>query len=133
MCQVVYRLSHCIIRIPINITNVQRSEKKKIMFWIAVNLRVFLFSTDEADVDTITSFMQEAMIVKGLKHPNIVELVGVVLQRMAPPYIVTPLTRNGDLGHFLKISRATSARMQVRTKNQGLPMPVLLTSLLCGL
>lgn len=103
------------------------------MFWIAVNLRVFLFSTDEADVDTITSFMQEAMIVKGLQHPNIVELVGVVLQRMAPPYIVTPLTRNGDLGHFLKISRATSARMQVRTKNQGLPMPVLLTSLLCGL
>lgn len=73
---------------------------------------------DEADVDTITSFMQEAMIVKGLKHPNIVELVGVVLQRMAPPYIVTPLTRNGDLGHFLKISRATSARMQTITSRQ---------------
>ena len=67
-------------------------------------------------MDTITSFVQEAMIIKGLKHPNIVELVGVVLQRAAPPYIVTPLTRNGDLGHFLKISRATSARQQVRSQ-----------------
>ena len=57
--------------------------------------------------------MQEAMIIKDLKHPNIVKLVGVVLQRAAPPYIVTRLTKNGDLGHFLKISRGTSARMQV--------------------
>lgn len=64
-------------------------------------------------MDTITSFIQEAMTIKGLKHPNIVELVGVVLQRAMPPYIVTPLTKNGDLGHFLKISRATSARPQV--------------------
>lgn len=76
---------------------------------------VLYFSTDEADMDTITSFMQEAMVIKDLKHPNVVELVGVVLQRAAPPYIITPLTRNGDLGHFLKISRATSARVQVRT------------------
>lgn len=75
-----------------------------------------LFYTDEADMDTITSFMQEAVVIKDLKHPNVVELVGVVLQRSAPPYIVTPLTRNGDLGHFLKISRATSARVQVRTQ-----------------
>ena len=70
---------------------------------------------DEADMDTITSFIQEAMIIKDLKHPNIIKLVGVVLQRAAPPFIVTPLTKNGDLAHFLKISRATSARLQVRT------------------
>lgn len=73
---------------------------------------------DEADVDTITSFIQEAVVIKDLKHPNIVELVGVVLQRAAAPYIVTPLTRNGDLGHFLKISRATSARVQTITSRQ---------------
>ncbi|KAJ7390502.1 Macrophage stimulating 1 receptor (c-met- tyrosine kinase), a [Desmophyllum pertusum] len=73
---------------------------------------------DEADMDTITSFMQEAMVIKDLKHPNVVELVGVVLQRAAPPYIITPLTRNGDLGHFLKISRATSARVQTITSRQ---------------
>ncbi|XP_027057113.1 cytoplasmic tyrosine-protein kinase BMX-like isoform X3 [Pocillopora damicornis] len=73
---------------------------------------------DEADMDTITSFMQEAMVIKGFKHPNVVELVGVVLQRSTPPYIVTPLTRNGDLGHFLKISRATSARVQTITSRQ---------------
>ena len=78
-------------------------------------------------MDTITSFMQEAMVIKGLNHPNIVELVGVVLQRAAPPYIITPLTRNGDVGHFLKISRATSARMQVRTELQGLPTSYLLS------
>lgn len=73
---------------------------------------------DEADMDTITSFMQEAMVIKGFEHPNVVELVGVVLQRSTPPYIVTPLTRNGDLGHFLKISRATSARVQTITSRQ---------------
>ena len=66
-------------------------------------------------MDTITSFIQEAVVIKDLKHPNIVELVGVVLQRATTPYIVTPLTRNGDLGHFLKISRATSARVQVKS------------------
>lgn len=73
---------------------------------------------EEADMDTITSFIQEALIIKGLKHPNVIELVGVVLQRAAPPYIVTPLTRNGDLAHFLKISRATSARLQTLTSRQ---------------
>lgn len=84
-------------------------------------------------MDTITSFMQEAMIIKGLKHPNIVELVGVVLQRAAPPYIITPLTRNGDLGHFLKISRATSARMQVRIGCRGLATSARLSPFLHGL
>ena len=64
-------------------------------------------------MDAITSFMQETMIIKDLKHPNIVKLVGVLLHRAAPPHIVTPLTKNGDLAHFLKISRATSARPQV--------------------
>lgn len=73
---------------------------------------------DETDPDTITSFMQEAMIIKDLKHPNIVKLVGVVLQRAAPPYIVTRLTKNGDLGHFLKISRGTSARTQTVRSRQ---------------
>lgn len=76
---------------------------------------ICFFFADEADMDTITSFIQEAVVIKDLKHPNIVQLVGVVLQRAAAPYIVTPLTRNGDLGHFLKISRATSARIQVKS------------------
>lgn len=82
---------------------------------VDVEKMLLILFIDEADMDTITSFIQEAMIIKGLKHPNVIELVGVVLQRVAPPYIVTPLTKNGDLGHFLKISRATSARLQVRT------------------
>lgn len=104
------------------------------IFWGCCKFKGFSPSTDEADVDTITSFMQEAMVIKGLKHPNIVQLVGVVLQRAAPPYIVTPLTRNGDLGHFLKISRATSARMQVRTGLQGSPTSALFSlSFLKGL
>ena len=64
-------------------------------------------------MDTITLFVQEAIVIKDLQHPNVVKLVGVALQRAAPPYIITPLTKNGDLGHFLKISRATSARPQV--------------------
>lgn len=72
----------------------------------------------EADLDAITSFMQETMIIKDLKHPNIVKLVGVLLHRAAPPHIVTPLTKNGDLAHFLKISRATSARPQTITSRQ---------------
>lgn len=82
---------------------------------VDVEKMLLILFIDEADMDTITSFIQEAMIIKGLKHPNVIELVGVVLQRVAPPYIVTPLTKNGDLGHFLKISRATSARLQVQT------------------
>lgn len=48
------------------------------MFWIVVNLRVFLFFIDEVDVDIIIFFMQEVMIVKGFKYLNIVEFVGVV-------------------------------------------------------
>ena len=88
-----------------------RSEEKVHL----LSLKWCFFFADEADMDTISSFIQEAVVIKDLKHPNIVELVGVVLQRAAAPYIVTPLTRNGDLGHFLKISRATSARVQVKS------------------
>ena len=64
-------------------------------------------------MNTTISFVNEAIIMKDLLHPNVSPLLGVALQRTAPPYLVMPLAKRGDLGHLLKLSRETAARPQV--------------------
>ena len=64
-------------------------------------------------MDTVKSFAHEAIIMKDLLHPNVSPLLGVALQRAAPPLLVMPLTKRGDLGHLLKLSRPNGSRLQV--------------------
>ena len=62
------------------------------------------------DSDVIKEFISESVIMKDFHHPNVLRLLGVVLD--APdgiPHLVFPLMEKGNLKDFLKSSRVEAS------------------------
>ncbi|XP_065843114.1 tyrosine-protein kinase Src42A-like [Oscarella lobularis] len=57
-----------------------------------------------------TAFLQEAAILKRLRHPKLIQLYAVCTD-MEPIYIVTELMRNGSLLEYLQSSRGRELRL----------------------
>ena len=82
---------------------------------ISVAVKVMIPSTD---FDNISSFVGEALVMKNFKHENVLELLGVVMQSSAPPLIVLPVMKHGDLNQFLRSARSTPRRHQSLSTRQ---------------
>ena len=65
------------------------------------------------DFETVSAFVSEGVMMSKFKHPNILRLLGIVLQVNAPPIIIMPYMRHGDLNQFLRNARATPRKPQV--------------------
>lgn len=65
------------------------------------------------DFETVSAFVSEGAIMSKFNHPNILRLLGVVLQPNAPPMIIMPYMKHGDLNQFLRNARATPRKPQV--------------------
>ncbi len=72
-----------------------------------------MFILDSMEFDTVSSFVSEGLMMSRFNHKNILKLFGVVMQPSAPPMIVVPFMRHGDLNQFLRNARATPRRPQV--------------------
>ena len=55
--------------------------------------------------DIVDDFREECMKLSQLKHPNIMETVGVCLDGGAVPFLVMPFMSNGNLLQHLKTNR----------------------------
>ena len=73
----------------------------------------FLFLSDSMEFETISSFVSEGLIMSRFKHRNILRLFGLVIQPCAPPMIVMPYMKHGDLNQLLRNARATPRKPQV--------------------
>eukprot|EP00794_Sanderia_malayensis_P009972 gene9972-10995_t len=71
-----------------------------------------------AEFDMVSSFVAEGVLMSKFCHRNILSLIGVVLQPNAPPMIVLPHMRHGDLNQFLRSSRSTPRRPQQLSTQQ---------------
>ena len=49
----------------------------------------------------IEEFMREAQVMKKMKHPNLVQLIGVC-SAVLPMYIVTEMVPHGDMLSYLR-------------------------------
>ena len=56
-------------------------------------------------METIDSFLDECLRISQLKHPNIMEIIGVCLDGGAVPFLVMPFMNNGNLLQYLKTNR----------------------------
>ena len=65
------------------------------------------------DFETVSAFVSEGVIMSRFCHRNILSLLGVVIQSNAPPIIVMPYMKHGDLNQFLRNARATPRKPQV--------------------
>ena len=58
-------------------------------------------------MDVVDNFVEECVKLSKLKHPNIMEIVGVCLDGGAVPFLVMPFMSNGNLLKYLKNNKKT--------------------------
>lgn len=54
------------------------------------------------DSQAITNFLMEAVLMKEFDHPNVLSLIGVVLNDQQLPMAVIPYMARGDMKKVLK-------------------------------
>ena len=75
--------------------------------------RVDKYSITDADsVRSVSEFLAEATIMHKFDHPNVLTLLGVVIEKNTP-YVIMPLMKHGDLKGFI------GERDRVRTMRQS--------------
>jgi len=55
--------------------------------------------------DVVDNFLQECVRLSQLKHPNVMEVIGVCVDGRAVPFLVMPFMNNGNLLLYLKSNR----------------------------
>ncbi len=48
----------------------------------------------------VTSFLEEAVVMKDFNHPNVLSLLGVVLDE-SKPHVILPYMEHGDLKTYI--------------------------------
>ncbi len=50
--------------------------------------------------EDIEAFLKEAIIMKKVKHENVLELIGIIIEERMP-VVITPFITNGDLRNYI--------------------------------
>lgn len=81
-----------------------------------VAIKTLIHASEENN--SMSKFINEALLLKKLRHKNIMGLTGVLLQPKQAPVIVMPFMKYGDLNQFLRNARGTPRRHQTISTRQ---------------
>ncbi|KAK2141614.1 hypothetical protein NP493_5173g00007 [Ridgeia piscesae] len=71
---------------------------------------------DASTVRSVSEFLAEATIMHKFEHPNVLSLLGVVIEKNTP-YVIMPLMKNGDLKGFIaQRDRVSTIKSKVLAK-----------------